>query len=139
MCFLDLDLSRSHPIYEEQRQPSMAGLPQKTVKRAPIVGGGRVRHNLHSSVISTIISTVINTVINTVISTVMSTVISTVISTVTIIVTIVSFNVSNNKSLILLSSGTASNVIATVLPLKRECTAYNKILIIFCLNVQTRS
>ena len=44
-----LDITR---FYEEQRQPSSGSAwpaCPKTVNRAPIVGGGRFRHNLHSS------------------------------------------------------------------------------------------
>ena len=40
-----LDITR---FYEEQLV-CMAGLPKKTVNQAPSAGGGRFRHNLHSS------------------------------------------------------------------------------------------
>ena len=44
-----LDITR---FYKEQRQPSSGSVwPTfpKTVNRAPVAGGGRFRHNLHSS------------------------------------------------------------------------------------------
>ena len=51
--WIGLDITR---FCEQQRQPSqrvrIAGMPKKTVNRAPIAGGGEVRHNLHSSLSS---------------------------------------------------------------------------------------
>ena len=47
----DLDWSRHHPLFREQPAPSIqrVRMPKNGKNRAPIAGGGEVRHNLHSS------------------------------------------------------------------------------------------